>query len=95
MSDGTAHGTFDLDSQQLELTWRCREPMGVTHHAISVEQHDQCILAVEQSVDLIKDIGDMSATCVPKCHGSAFPLSWLPRRAGTSMTHRSHASAGT
>jgi hypothetical protein len=54
--------------------------VGVAHHSTSIEKNDERIFAVEQSVDLIKHITDMSAKCVPKCHGSEFLLRNLLRR---------------
>ena len=48
--------------------------MGVTHHSTPIEKNDERVLVVQQIVDLIKDILDISAKCVPKCHGSEFPL---------------------
>jgi hypothetical protein len=54
--------------------------MGVAHHSTSIEENDERILAVEQSVNLIKEITDMGAKCVPKCHGSEFPLRNLRAR---------------
>jgi hypothetical protein len=73
-TDGTAHRTFDLDTEQLELARRCCEPVGVAHQSASIEKDDECILAVEQIVDLIKEILDISAKFVSKCHGSEFSL---------------------
>jgi hypothetical protein len=54
--------------------------MGVTHHSTSIEEDDERVLVVEQVVDLIKDILDIAAKRVPKCHGSEFPLRNLLRR---------------
>jgi hypothetical protein len=41
---------------------------------MSIEQDDERIVTVEQMVDLIKEILDILAKPVPKCHGSEFPL---------------------
>jgi hypothetical protein len=50
---------------------------------MAIEKNDERVLAVQQIVDLIKDILDITATCVPKCHGSEFPLRNLrARRSG-------------
>jgi hypothetical protein len=54
--------------------------MGVAHHSTSIEQDDERVLAVEQIVDLIKDILDIADECVPKCHGSEFSLRNLGAR---------------
>ena len=48
--------------------------MGVAHHSTSIEQNDKRIIAVEQTVDLSKEVLDLSAKLVAKCHGSEFPL---------------------
>jgi hypothetical protein len=79
-TDGVAHGAFKLDAEQLKLARRGSEPVGVAHDSTSVEKNDERIFAIEQSVDLIKQITDMSAKCVPKCHNLEFLLRNLLRR---------------
>ena len=57
--------------------------MGVIHHSTSIEKNDERVLVVQQIVDLIEDILDISAKCVPKRHSSEFPLRNLrARRSG-------------
>jgi hypothetical protein len=73
-TDGTAHRTFDLDTEQLELARRCCEPVGVAHHSTSIKKNDKRIIAVEQIVDLIKEVLNLPVKFLPKCHGSEFPL---------------------
>jgi hypothetical protein len=73
-TDGTAHRTFDLDTEQLELARRRCESVGVAHHSTSVKKNDKRIIAVEQLVDLIKEVLNLPVKFLPKRHGSAFPL---------------------
>jgi hypothetical protein len=47
--------------------------VGVAHHSTSVEKNDERILAVEQVVDLLEDILNISAKFVSKRHGSELP----------------------
>jgi hypothetical protein len=68
-TDGTANRTFDLNIEQLELAWRCCESVGVADQSTSIEKDDHRVLVVEQSVDLFKEIVDISAKSVSKCHG--------------------------
>lgn len=72
-TDGVAHRAFNLDTDQLELARRCGEPVRVAHHSTSIEKDDERILAVEQVVDLLEDILNISAKFVPKRHGSELP----------------------
>lgn len=70
--------------------------MGVTHHLTSIEKNDERVLAVQQIVDLIKDILDISATCISKCHGSEVPLRNLRgRRSGHGWFPPLHGSLAT
>jgi hypothetical protein len=74
LSDGAPYRSFDLFTEQLELTRRGCEPVAVAHHSTSVDEDDERVLAVEQSVDLIEEINDVCAEGFPKCHGSEFSV---------------------
>jgi hypothetical protein len=43
----------------------------VAHHATSIEEHDERVVAIEQNVDLLNNILNISAEYVSKGHGSA------------------------
>jgi len=43
--------------------------VGVAHHSTSIEEYDERVVAIEQIVDLLKDILNISTACIPKGHG--------------------------
>ena len=67
-TDGGAHGAFNLDAEQLELARRRCEPVGVAHHSTAIEEYDERVVAIEQIVDCLKDILNISSACIPKGH---------------------------
>jgi hypothetical protein len=46
---------------------RC-EAVGVAHHSTAIEEYDERIVAIEQIVDLLIDIVNISTACIPKGH---------------------------
>jgi hypothetical protein len=41
----------------------------VAHHSTAIEEYDERVVAIEQIVDLRKDILNISTACIPKGHG--------------------------
>jgi hypothetical protein len=66
----TAHGAFELDTQQFELTRGNPEPLRVAHHPPAVEKHQEAVLAIQHGIDLFIHTLYIGAERVSKRHGS-------------------------
>jgi len=42
--------------------------VGVAHHSTAIEEYDERVVAIEQIVDLLEDILNISAAYIPKGH---------------------------
>jgi hypothetical protein len=42
--------------------------VGVAHHSTAVEEYDERVVAIEQIVDLLEDILDISTAHIPQRH---------------------------
>jgi hypothetical protein len=42
--------------------------VGVAHHSTAIKKYDQRVVAIEQIVDHLEDILNVSTTCIPKGH---------------------------
>jgi hypothetical protein len=47
--------------------------VGIAHQPTSVEEHDECLVAIEEIVNLFEDIPDSAAACITKGHASTLP----------------------
>jgi hypothetical protein len=43
--------------------------VGVAHHSTTIEEYDERVVAIEQIVELLKDILNISTAGIPKGHG--------------------------
>jgi hypothetical protein len=43
--------------------------VGVAHHSTAIEEYYERVVAIEQIVDFLEDILNISTACIPKGHG--------------------------
>jgi hypothetical protein len=64
------NGPFDVARQQFELSRRQPEALGVAHRALSVDEQNEAVLAVQELVHLLVNARHGGAESLAKRHRS-------------------------
>ena len=64
-----AHGALDVFGQEFQLTGRQRKPPRVVDRPLTVDQHDDAVLTVEELIDQIVNTRGIGPEPLPQRHG--------------------------